>query len=152
MVNGVSPWLRTKPKSFWNPILFRLWPKTTFILRAEARLPGQREPSEQGYFSQKDLIPNIQNTSANILARFFPICRLPFSILEIWLCGIPFNSESSFWVMPSFNLDPDRQTPSSSSSLYSGNRSRRGTLNEAENVQRQYRWEGLCISPWITWL
>ena len=71
VVNGVSPWLRTKPKSFWNLISSMLWPKTTFVLRAEAHLPGQQARSGPGYSSQKNLIPDIQSL-CQYLSPLFP--------------------------------------------------------------------------------
>jgi len=75
---------------------------------------------------RKSLFPTFK-TFAKTLARFFPIGLFPFSISEIWLCGMPVNSESLFCVIPSFNFDRARQTPGTSSSVYSGKSSLQGT-------------------------
>lgn len=55
-----------------------------------------------------------------------PIVALPRSIREMWACGMPERSESSFWVRPSRRLAARRHTAGISSSVSSGNASRHG--------------------------
>ena len=48
---------------------------------------------------------------ASVLAISIDGARLPLSIPEIWLCGVPHKRPSSIWLKPALRLAAERRWP-----------------------------------------
>ena len=90
--------------------------------------PSQSKFLSCHIYSYKNTFQFKFNAAPNSLAVFLPMGRLPFSMAEIWACGIPVISESCFCVIPSRYLAPDRQRPPQREGSAMGGTGGRGDL------------------------